>query len=399
MLNESSDVWNLSSMGADVLAGDLEVLVDDPILDDFLVPEKMDLESSGTPDTSSAVYAASYSFVPSFQAPTTTNNNNNHVNISSSNSHSGKTSETGTEDSEKDSESTNPKKRERPRTVVELEVVEGVLLVPRSAELECTLEEYEDYMRRVAQHRQKQGKPLTKEEEKELKNQRTRVRNRTYQARKRVKDRIVQSAEKMTLAEMSAQCDELRRANTALREENFRLRSLLAANKIAVPEVLSTGGSDSVFDFGVGSRKRGGIALFALIITFSFFFSPLAGWVGHEPFNTGRSLQSHEGGSRGVLFFLPWVATLRNQAVFVVSQFLPLWGDDGDDLVASSFEGNAALWSLRDRAPNNAVMDASVCLFQNSTHTQLLWALENDTCCKYQSDLHVIPVPKLMIQT
>lgn len=85
-----------------------------------------------------------------------------------------------------DSSSSEQKKGGKKRDRVLLDLVPGQIVLPKAVELEVpSLEEYEEYMRRVGASR-----VLTEAQKTDLQNQRKRIRNRLYSQQKRQKEKV-----------------------------------------------------------------------------------------------------------------------------------------------------------------------------------------------------------------
>lgn len=171
-------------------------------------------------------------------------------------------SSVSTSDESSSGEQKSKKKRERTM----LEVLPGQVALPKAVELEVSsLEEYEDYMRRVSASR-----VLTEGQKSDLQNQRKRIRNRIYSQQKRQKEKETKRSESALVQDLRAQITRLSHENAMLREENKRL-----------------GGT-------VHLKLTRPLSLFAIVISVSFLVSPVSPfWSSKsQSFDTGRTLMS-----------------------------------------------------------------------------------------------------------
>ena len=159
-----------------------------------------------------------------------------------------------------------PKSRKRERPALDL--VDGKVLLEKNVELRVeSLDDFLDYQKRL-EERQK----LSAEDRKALDAQKIRIRNRLYSQARRQK---IKEGDKVKV-QLESENHRLRKEVEELRRENESLRGLLERSGIRIP-------------------TPNKLTVFALIITFSMFFSPISMFQqknGQMDFRTGRSLMS-----------------------------------------------------------------------------------------------------------
>ena len=251
------------------------------------------------------------------------------------------------------------KKRER-QEEVRIEIGKDAVL-PKDIELEISnLDVFEDYVQRL-----KSERTLTKDEKHGLQQQRKRVRNRLYAIQKRQKEKESKMLEQNLVSKLQVENESLKREVLFLRDENHKL-------KHALSKYVGNHGNNN--HGGGVSLRTGGLSLFVVVLTFSFFFSPISLRYS-ATHSTGRVLMSKgEHKWQGANQFIQYCSSALQ--ALLSSQSL-----------VSYVPYDETGFSI----PLNSVVDASYCGFMNATHAEYFWALETRYNCTVKRELKTKP--------